>query len=84
MIRGDIAYALTSPIPFVSIVAERKVVALATIAKTRATNFPDVPTIYELGVPQLAVIPPGWWGIIAKTGTPREIIEKWNAAANAP
>lgn len=53
--------------------------ALAVSEKKRLASLPDVPTIDEAGVPGYEVIP--WWGLGTRTGVPREIIDKMNAAA---
>jgi tripartite-type tricarboxylate transporter receptor subunit TctC len=43
------------------------------------TLAPDIPTFAELGLP--AITFPGWLGLFAPRGTPKEIIGKLNAAA---
>jgi tripartite-type tricarboxylate transporter receptor subunit TctC len=43
----------------------------------RHPDFPDVPTLTELGYPNSDV--PVWFSIQAPAGTPREIVEKFNA-----
>ena len=40
---------------------------------------PDIPTLAELGLP--AVFWSAWYGLFAPKGTPRDIIDKLNAAA---
>jgi tripartite-type tricarboxylate transporter receptor subunit TctC len=44
---------------------------------TRSVDFPDVPTLTELGLPNSDV--PIWYSVQAPTGTPKDIIEKFNA-----
>ena len=44
---------------------------------TRHPDFPDVPTLTEAGVPNADV--PIWYSIQAPTGTPADIIQKFNA-----
>jgi len=54
--------------------------ALGTTASKRSTVLPDVPTIAESGVPGYeATI---WLGIMAPKGTPKDIVDKINAAIN--
>ena len=43
----------------------------------RHWEFPDTPTLTELGMPNLDV--PIWYAIMGPAGTPKEIIEKLNA-----
>jgi tripartite-type tricarboxylate transporter receptor subunit TctC len=46
---------------------------------TRLALAPDLPTFAEMGLPALSYS--GWNGLFAPKGTPREIIDKLNAAA---
>jgi len=55
--------------------------AFAVMAKQRWSAAPDVPTADEAGVPGIYVST--WHGIWAPKGTPRDVIDKLNAAANA-
>ena len=54
-----------------------KVRALATGNLTRDPRFPDVPTMAELGYPQVEAVT--WVGVYAPAGTPRDIVQKLNA-----
>ena len=54
-----------------------KLRALATGGLTRDPQFPDVPTMAELGYPDVEAVT--WVGIYAPAGTPREIVQKLNA-----
>ena len=54
--------------------------ALAVTTKTRAANFPDVPTMEEAGVPGYETNT--WNAFFAPAGTPPEVIARLNAAAN--
>jgi len=53
-----------------------KLRALATGGLTRDPQFPDVPTMAELGYPDVEAVT--WVGIYAPAGTPREIVQKLN------
>jgi tripartite-type tricarboxylate transporter receptor subunit TctC len=50
-----------------------KIIALATSDSKRDPDFPDVPTLKELGIDVTVLI---WKGILAPAGTPRPIIDK--------
>jgi tripartite-type tricarboxylate transporter receptor subunit TctC len=52
---------------------------LAIASEKRAPGLPDVPTTAEGGMPNFAVS--GWYGIVAPAKTPKEIVDKVNAAA---
>jgi tripartite-type tricarboxylate transporter receptor subunit TctC len=57
-----------------------KLKALAVTQPTRAAIAPDVPSMVEAGVAGYSA---GiWMGILAPTGTPREIVDKLSRAAN--
>jgi tripartite-type tricarboxylate transporter receptor subunit TctC len=52
--------------------------ALAVGSKTRAPALPNVPTLAELGLPQVEA--ENWYGMVAPAGTPPAIIAKLHAA----
>ena len=56
-----------------------KVRAYAVTSPARSPSAPDVPTFDEAGVPKLHVSI--WYGLWAPKGTPKEIVDKLNAAA---
>jgi tripartite-type tricarboxylate transporter receptor subunit TctC len=55
--------------------------ALAVGGGTRSGALPNIPTVAESGLPGYTSI--GWFGLMAPRGTPRPIITRLNAAANA-
>jgi tripartite-type tricarboxylate transporter receptor subunit TctC len=55
-----------------------KIRAYAVTAKTRLAAAPEIPTVDEAGLPGLYISV--WFGIWAPRGTPRDIVEKLNAA----
>ena len=57
-----------------------KLRALAVTGATRSRSLPAIPTLMESGVPIRAVT---WFGIMAPTGVPAEIIDRLNAEINA-
>jgi tripartite-type tricarboxylate transporter receptor subunit TctC len=48
--------------------------AIATTASKRVASLPDVPTVRELGYPNLEL--EGWNGVFAPAKTPKDIIER--------
>ncbi len=53
---------------------------LAVTAPQRLANFPDVPTVAELGYPGFEAAT--WSGLVAPAGTPKSIVDRLNAEAN--
>jgi tripartite-type tricarboxylate transporter receptor subunit TctC len=52
--------------------------AIAVTARDRSAKLPDVPTSREAGYPDVeAGI---WYGLVAPAGTPKDVVEKLNAA----
>lgn len=52
------------------------VIPLAVSSSRRMPEFPDVPTLKELGYPELAVTT--WFAFAAPAGTPEAIVQKMN------
>ncbi|QND72838.1 hypothetical protein HB776_17665 [Tardiphaga robiniae] len=49
-------------------------VAMATTDKVRSKHFPNVPTMAELGYPQIDI--KSWYALVAQGATPPELIEQ--------
>ena len=56
--------------------------ALAYTGTMRYAALPLVPTVTEAGLPQLALNPSDWTGVLAPAGTPVAVIDALNAAVN--
>ena len=54
--------------------------ALAINSATRSRFMPDIPTIKELGYPQL--VSDNWYGVVAPKGTPQNIVKKLHDETN--
>jgi tripartite-type tricarboxylate transporter receptor subunit TctC len=52
--------------------------AYAVLSERRLAAAPEIPTVGELGLPRLS--DSGWFGLFAPKGTPKDIINKLNAA----
>lgn len=57
-----------------------KIRALAVTSDKRLPSLPDVPTMTELGYPQVTVS--NWLGVVAPKGTPPEVVKKLNDSFN--
>jgi tripartite-type tricarboxylate transporter receptor subunit TctC len=57
-----------------------KLRALAVSSEKRLPDFPDLPTLVELGYPELVVTT--WYSLAGPAGLPRAVADKLNAAVN--
>jgi len=57
-----------------------KLKPLAVSSEKRLPEFPDLPTLAELGYPELVVTT--WYSLSGPAGLPRDIVTKLNAAVN--
>ena len=68
---------LQTAAPFVQ---SGKLRMLAVMSLVRSPAFPDVPTLKELGIPNLEI--ETWYGTFAPAGTPASVVAKLNAEIN--
>jgi tripartite-type tricarboxylate transporter receptor subunit TctC len=80
LLGGQIPMAFAPIIQIIEDVRAGKLIAIGVTTPTRSNAAPDIPAIGEF-VPDYAAS--GWYGICAPAGTPDDIVEKLNAAANA-
>jgi tripartite-type tricarboxylate transporter receptor subunit TctC len=78
LVAGQIDLMIDPASNTMSYVRSGTIKAFAVTAKTRMTPIPDVPTVDEAGMPGFHVL--NWTAYFAPKGTPREIVEKLNAA----
>ena len=79
VVAGHVPYmwsVISIATPFVK---QGRMKALAIASEKRAPGLPDVPTTLEGGLPDFAVS--GWYILTAPAGTPRNIIDRVNDAA---
>jgi tripartite-type tricarboxylate transporter receptor subunit TctC len=62
-------------------IKNHKLNPLAVLSPQRTPELPDVPTLGELGVKGFDNM--GWSAVVARTGTPPDIVEKLNKATTA-
>ena len=77
LVAGQIDFCFDGPLSLQQVRAG-SVKALAVTSDTRIALAPDIPTFTEMGLPRVSFL--GWGGLFAPKGTPREIINKLNAA----
>jgi tripartite-type tricarboxylate transporter receptor subunit TctC len=78
VLAGQVQLAMDGLLPLQPLIKSGRLHALAITSSHRAKSNPDIPTIGET-VPGYAS--DTWYGIIVPAGTPKDIIEKLNAAA---
>ena len=76
--RHQFMFAATPPL--IPHIAAGKLRALAVTGPARIPALKDVQTMVEAGFPDFTVR--DWQGIVVKSGTPAEVVEKVNAAIN--
>jgi tripartite-type tricarboxylate transporter receptor subunit TctC len=79
VMAGRVDLVVSGVPPIVSLLAAKKLKALAVTGPKRVAALPDVPTMKELGYDDLTFV--GWFGLFAPTGTPQPILDRLNAEA---
>ena len=78
IVAGEVQIAVDPSTTALPHVLSGRLRPLAVTSKARFSKLPDVPTVTEAGFPKLTNT--FWLGVVAPAGTPREIINKLNAA----
>ncbi len=77
---GQVAFSFDAIAPHLAHIKSGRTRVLAAISPQRLALFPDVPTMKEVGYPQVAASI--WYGMMAPAGVPKPIVTKLNAEAN--
>jgi tripartite-type tricarboxylate transporter receptor subunit TctC len=77
-IGGQIPVGIDVITAFVPMVKSGQIRALAVTTRVRSPLLPDVPTVVELGLPQL--VAENYFGVSAPAGLPKDITDKLAAA----
>ncbi len=78
VMRGDVDVAFEIYAAIGGLLADKKIVALASTGTKRTAYLPDVPTVIEGGIKNYEVS--SWNGISAPAATPKAVIATLNAA----
>jgi len=81
LLNGTNQFQFITPLPVLDLISAGKLRALAVTAPARMSKLKDIPTVVEEGFPDLII--QDFIGLVAKAGTPPEIVGEWNRAANA-
>src|SRR5204862_6594466 len=73
LLTGTVPVSIVGLPNFIQHIRNGTVKALAVDSEQRSPLFPDVPTLRELGFPNLA---PVYFGFVAPAGTSKDIIKK--------
>jgi tripartite-type tricarboxylate transporter receptor subunit TctC len=79
MAAGEIDLCLSGLPAFLPLMRAGTIKAYAVTSERRLAVAPEIPTVGELGLPRLSYAP-FWFGLFAPKGTPKDIINKLNAA----
>jgi tripartite-type tricarboxylate transporter receptor subunit TctC len=78
LVTGDAHVALVNAASSLGVIKAGQVRALAIMSDQRLPEYPDVPTLVELGYPNAKGL---WSALYAPAATPREVLETIRAAA---
>ena len=81
VLAGHVEMQIGSLIQMIPHIQSGGLRALGVTGPKRSSAIPDVPTIAEAGVPGYEST--NWWGLVAPTGTPADIINRLHQEANA-
>lgn len=81
LVGGHVQAMIVSLQTVAPYVQSGKLRMLAVMSAERSEAFPDVPTLKELGLPDLEV--DTWYGVFAPAGTSKPVIDKINGELNS-
>ena len=76
LVGGRVQLMWATPTTGLAHVKDGKLRALVTSLKTRSSLLPDVPTIYESGMPQFTIV--SWAGLYGPAKMPKDILDRLN------
>jgi tripartite-type tricarboxylate transporter receptor subunit TctC len=80
LLNGTNQFQFITPLPVIDLIATGKLRAIAVTGPARLPALKDVPTVGESGFPDLII--QDWFGILAKTGTPNDVVVRLNDVMN--
>jgi tripartite-type tricarboxylate transporter receptor subunit TctC len=80
LLTGEVGVQFPNPPTVIEHVKSGKVRAIAVTTSKRMPAMPDLPTIAEAALPGYEAAQ--WFGILARAGTPRPILERLNLETN--
>jgi tripartite-type tricarboxylate transporter receptor subunit TctC len=80
VLRGDVDISFEFYAAVQGVIADKKMIALASTGPKRAAYLPEVPTVKESGVKDFEVV--SWNGIAVPAATPKDIVQVLSRAIN--
>lgn len=80
LMSGQVPVAVIGAAPLVPQAKAGRVRLLAVTSKNRSKALPDVPTLAEMGYPDMDITQ--WFGAMAPAGTPSDIVNRLSVAYN--
>jgi len=81
VMSGVLPLMIVDLTPALPLIQAGRIRAFGLTSSARVKSAPDIPTIAEAGLPGYAA--QGWFGVVAKSGTPRPILDRLNAVLTA-
>ena len=76
LLGGQVTMSFDTITPVLPFIKEGKLRALAVTTAKRSSTLPNVPTLQEAGVPNVAI--GTWFGLLAPAATPKPVIARLN------
>lgn len=76
LLGGQVDMSFDTITPVLPFIKEGKLKALAVTTAKRSSTLPNVPTLQEAGVPNIAI--GTWFGLLAPAATPKSVIARLN------
>ncbi len=76
LLGGQVTMSFDTITPVLPFIKEGKIRALAVTTAKRSSALPNVPTLQEAGVPNVAI--GTWFGLLAPAATPKPVIARLN------
>ena len=76
LVANRVQAMMDPPTAALAYVKEGKLKALATTLKQRSPLLPEVPTIYEAGLPQFTIS--NWMGLVGPAKMPKDVVDRLN------
>ena len=73
MLRGDVQASFLNVASTAGLVRSGQLLPLAVVDHTRLAEYPNIPTMQEVGFPGVGTV--AWQGLFAPAGTPKPILE---------